>query len=170
MQIVIDIIKLLNNYNIYILIINTLLVIILFFIYISINRKLKKISSKYNDILNCTEDRNISDLLINNFELTNKIIVKNKELENRLNYCERNLKQCVQKVGIVRYKAFDDVGSDLSFAVAILDANDSGVVINGVYARDSCSTFAKGISEGKSKYVLSAEELQALDIAKKQNR
>lgn len=170
MQILIEIFNMLNSYNTYILIANTLLVFLLFILYIKIRKNLKKITAKYSSILNCTEDKNISDLLVNNFEVTNKILAKNKELENRINYCERNIKQCVQKVGIVRYKAFDDVGSDLSFAVALLDANDNGVVINGVYARDSCSTYAKCISEGKSKYVLSAEELQALDLAKKQNR
>ena len=77
--------------------------------------------------------------------------------------------QCVQKVVVVRYNAFDNVGSDLSFTIALLDSSDNGVVINGVYARDSSSTYAKPIVSGKSKYVLSAEEMQALDIAKKTN-
>jgi len=40
-------------------------------------------------------------------------------------------------------------------------------VISGLYARDSSTTYAKPISRGKSKYVLSAEEIKAVDIARK---
>jgi len=47
------------------------------------------------------------------------------------------------KVGVVRYNAFDDVGSDLSFSIALLDDNDNGVVISGIYSRESSTTYAK---------------------------
>ena len=89
------------------------------------------------------------------------------ELEYQLNSLKKNMYYCVQKVGIVRYNAFDDVGSDLCFSVALLDNNDDGIVISGLYARDSSTTYAKPIARGKSKYALSAEEIKALDIARK---
>jgi hypothetical protein len=59
------------------------------------------------------------------------------------------------------------VGSNLSFAIAMLDSNDNGFIINGVYTRDSSTTYAKPVISGKAKYTLSAEEMQALDLAKR---
>jgi len=82
---------------------------------------------------------------------------------------ERDLQRCIQKVGVVRYNAFDDVGSDLSFSIALLDDNDNGVVISGIYSRESSTTYAKKIVNGTSKNPLSAEELQAISESKKIN-
>lgn len=86
------------------------------------------------------------------------------------NYCkelEKNMQKCVQKVGIVRYNAYQHTGSDLCFALALLDFEDNGVVINGIYSRDNTtSTYAKPIENGKSKYKLVKEEEEAIDIAK----
>ena len=57
----------------------------------------------------------------------------NKEIKNYYTKLDSDIASCVQKVGLVRYNAFKDVGSDLSFAIALLDANDNGVVLNGLY-------------------------------------
>ena len=72
----------------------------------------------------------------------------------------------MQKVGLIRYNAYGDTGSDLSFTMALLDADDNGVVVNGLYSRDSSSIFAKPLAKGETKYNLSAEEIQAIDIAR----
>ena len=61
----------------------------------------------------------------------------NKEI---IQYCERldkTVDTCIQKIGIVRYNAFKDVGSNLSFTLALLDNNNNGVVLNGIYSRDN---------------------------------
>lgn len=85
-------------------------------------------------------------------------------------YCkeiEKNMQKCIQKVGMVRYTAFQNTGSDLCFALALLDFEDNGVVINGIYSRDNTTTtYAKPIENGVSKYKLAKEEEEALNIAK----
>lgn len=85
-------------------------------------------------------------------------------------YCkeiEQNMNKCIQKVGIIRYNPYQNTGSDLCFALALLDFEDSGVVINGVYSRDNTTnTYAKPIEKGKSKYTLVKEEEEALNMAK----
>ena len=149
---------------------NLLFIIILFIMNLSNRFRLKKMIKKYNSFmsgLGSESGKNIEQLLEDSIRRANEVVSKNKEIESHINYMERNLMQCVQKVGVVRYNAFDNVGSDLSFTIALLDSSDNGLVLNGVYARDSSSTYAKPIVSGKSKYVLSAEEMQALDIAKK---
>ncbi|PYG89002.1 uncharacterized protein DUF4446 [Ruminiclostridium sufflavum DSM 19573] len=130
-------------------------------------KKTNKIKTKYSRFMNGLSDRNIEELLDTCLNNVNSVSMKNRDIELKINNIERNLMQCVQKVGIIRFNAFDNVGSDLSFAIALLDTNDTGVVISGIYARDSSSTYAKPIMSGKSKYSLSAEEIQAIDIAKK---
>ncbi len=133
------------------------------------NKKLKKLRLKYNKFMNGLSDRNIEELVNNCIDDVNKVKQKNSDIELKINNIDRLLIQCVQKVGIVRFNAFDNVGSDLSFSIALMDNNDTGVVISGIYARDSSSTYAKPVSKGKSNYPLSAEEIQAIDIAKKSN-
>ena len=78
---------------------------------------------------------------------------------------DSDIASCIQKVGIVRYNAFRDVGSDLSFAIALLDGNDTGVILNGLYGSDSSNIYAKPIKGGVSTYQLSEEEKYALEIA-----
>lgn len=79
---------------------------------------------------------------------------------------ENNARICVQKVGCIRYNAFSDTGSDLSYSIAALDENDSGFVLTGIFGRDSSNTYLKPIVEGQCRITLSAEELRALDEAK----
>jgi hypothetical protein len=132
-------------------------------------KKTNRLKIKYKKFMSGLSDRNIEELLETCLNTTNSVSGKNKEIELQINNIERKLLQCIQKVGIVRFNAFDNVGSDLSFSVALLDNNDTGVVISGIYARESSSTYAKPVVSGKSKYTLSAEEIQAIDIAKKTN-
>ena len=68
------------------------------------------------------------------------------------------MKKSIQKVGIIRYNAYKDTGSDLSFTLALLDENNNGVVLNGIYSREMSNIYAKPIENGKSTYTLSDEE------------
>ena len=87
-----------------------------------------------------------------------------------MNFCkniDEDLSKCIQKIGIVRYSAFKDTGSDLSFAVALLDENNNGVVFNGIYSREMSNIYAKPVENGNSKYTLSNEETEAIEKAVK---
>lgn len=162
-----DIYSIINLYSPYLIVVNIFISLILLISLISTRLKLNKLTKRYKKFFKDSDNINVEKLIEENIDLCNEILDKNKDMENRINYMERNMQQCVQKVGVVRYNAFDNVGSNLSFAIAILDGNDNGVVLNGIYTRESTSTYAKAIQNGQSKYVLSAEEIQAIDIAKK---
>ena len=73
----------------------------------------------------------------------------------------------IQKLGVVRFNAFDNTGSDLSFSVALLDAADAGFVLSGIYGREESRVYAKPVLKGESTYLLTKEEKQALDAARK---
>jgi hypothetical protein len=147
--------------------INFILIFILFLMNLANRSKLKKLKAKYNKFMNGVSGENVEHLLEECIERIEKVNANHKDIENQINSIERNLMQCVQKVGVVRFNAFDNVGSDLSYSIALLDSNETGVILSGLYARDSSATFAKPVVGGKSKYPMSAEELKALDIAKK---
>ncbi len=147
--------------------VNFFLILILLLMNISNRSKIKKLKIKYNKFMNGLSGVSIEEVLEDCLDKVNGVINKNREIDYQLNTIKRNMYYCTQKVGIVRYNAFDDVGSDLCFSVALLDNNDDGVVISSLYARDSSSTYAKPIIRGKSKYALSAEEIKAIDNARK---
>jgi len=146
---------------------NLFLTIILLLMNLGNRSKIKKLKARYNKFMNGLSDKNIEELLDYYIEEVHKVTSKNREIELHINELERSLINCLQKVGVVRFNAFDDVGSDLSFSIALLDSNDNGFVLSSIYARDSSSTYAKPVISGKSRYPLSAEEIKAIDIARK---
>lgn len=73
----------------------------------------------------------------------------------------------VQKVGIIRFNPFSEVGGDQSFSIALLDANDDGLVITSLYTREGNRVYAKPIKQGQSQYPFSREEIKAIEMAKK---
>lgn len=146
---------------------NFILILVLFLMNLSNRAKIKKMKAKYIKFMNGSSGASIENVLVDCIDKVNGVVEKNKEIEYQLNAVERSMYYCIQKVGVIRYSAFDNVGSDLSFSIALLNNNDDGLVISSLYTRDSSSTYAKPIAGGKSKYALSAEELKAMDTAKK---
>ena len=92
---------------------------------------------------------------------------QNSELVRACDILDDNLKICIQKTGIVRYNAFRDTGSELSFALALLDRENNGVVLNGIYSRENSNIYAKPIENGIPLYKVSEEEEEAIQIALK---
>ena len=90
---------------------------------------------------------------------------QNAEILLNINNIEKYIAKCIQKVGMVRYSAFKDTGSDLSFALALLDENNDGVVLNGIYSREMSNIYAKPVEKAESKHTLSEEERQAIEKA-----
>lgn len=121
---------------------------------IEYNRNVKEVLSLQDEILNKIDNNKKS--LLNDIESTNKLIYLTNE----------KLKSAVQKVSVVRYNPFEDVGGDLCYAIALLDENNNGLVINSIYSREACYSYAKEIIDGKCpKHKLANEEIEALENA-----
>lgn len=108
---------------------------------------------------------NVDELLREYIKDVKEIKKDNSEIKAYYTQLDYNINSAIQKIGLVRYNAFKDVGSDLSFALALLDRENNGVVLNGLYGSDSSNIYAKPIKNGESKYPLSEEEQSAIDIA-----
>ena len=78
---------------------------------------------------------------------------------------EEQVKAGYQKTGIVKYNAFKGMGGNLSFAIALLDDNNTGFVLNSVHSREGCYLYMKDVVEGKTEVLLGSEEKEALEQA-----
>lgn len=128
--------------------------------------KMSNLNKKYKSFMKkLGNGKNIEEDLENYMYRVEKIEKQNAEIVAYCKTLDEDLVGCIQKVGIVRYNAFKDTGSDLSFALALLDEKNSGVVLNGIYSREMSNIYAKPIENGKSSYTISEEEKQAIDKA-----
>lgn len=122
-----------------------------------------KLKNKYNKFMKkIGNGKNIEEDLENYMYRVERVERQNIEI---ISYCKNlddEVAKCIQKVGMVRYSAFKDTGSDLSFAVAMLDENNDGVVFNGIYSREMSNIYAKPVKNGVSEYTLSEEEKEAI--------
>lgn len=138
-------------------------VIILSILYIISIANLRKLRSSYLKFMSkLGNGNNIEEMMKSYIINVQQVEKQNEEIIEYCNRLDKTLKSCSQKIGIVRYNAFKDTGSDLSFSLAILDDYNNGVVLNGIYARDSSNIYAKPVENGNSKYVLSNEEKEAI--------
>ncbi|MGN0403387.1 MAG: DUF4446 family protein [Acetatifactor sp.] len=87
-----------------------------------------------------------------------------KNLKNIRNLYKR-LESAYQKIGLVKYDAFNQMGGQLSFSLALLDENNNGFIINSVHSTEGCYSYTKEIKNGVSAISLGKEEAEALAIA-----
>jgi hypothetical protein len=138
---------------------------LLFILCLILFRKLGYLTRRYRDFM---ADANGASLEGTLQEIHRDIRDVNREVaHNRktLANLSRLLDMAVRGVGVVRFNAFQDTGSDLSFAVACLDAHKNGVVISSIYGREESRTYAKPVEGGRSAYPLSTEEIEAINKA-----
>jgi len=127
--------------------------------------RISRIKKKYNEFTRGIKGINVEELLIKTGEELHDIHIDMNIMEQKIESLNTNLSFAIQKVGIVRYNAFAELGSDLSFSIALLDNFNNGFVLTSIYGREYNTVYAKPIKFGKSVYPLSVEEIQAIDRA-----
>lgn len=139
-----------------------LVLMVLVIIQISNTSKLKK---KYAKFMQGKDAKSLEKDIIGLYE-DNKFI---KALADKNKKDIRNLykkqESAFQKVGIIKYDAFHQMGGKLSFSLALLNENDNGFILNSVHSTEGCYTYTKEIKNGQSEISLGEEEKQALDMA-----
>ncbi|HLW37507.1 MAG TPA: DUF4446 family protein [Candidatus Eremiobacteraceae bacterium] len=87
-------------------------------------------------------------------------------LRNRVDALEANVARSLQRVGFVRFNAFPDVGSELSYALAVVDGDGNGFLVSSIYSREEVRTYAKAIRRFAADKDMSEEERRAVELAK----
>ena len=106
--------------------------------------------------------RKIMDKYITQVQQVEK---KNNQIADYCTNLDRELSKSIKKIGLIKYDAFNDTKNKLSFSLALLDRNNSGIIINSIYGINNSNVYAKPIIKGSSKYNLSSEEIDALKKA-----
>lgn len=153
----------------YLLILSVITIILLigFLIVLISNIKLNK---RYKNFMNkLGNGKNLEEDLEKFMYKVDRVEKQDAEITNFCKNLDEDISKCIQKIGIVRYSAFKDTGSDLSFAVALLDEKNNGVVFNGIYSREMSNIYAKPVENGNSRYTLSNEEVVAIEKAVNSN-
>ena len=151
-----------DNFNIMMIISICSLIIALISIYFSLKTK-----KRYEKLaIKLGNGQNIVDILK---EYINKVNDLDKKDDQIIEYCNKineEINKNIKKIGLVKYNLYNTTKNDLSFALALLDNENNGIIINSIYGVDYSNIYCKLIVEGKSKDRLSAEENEALNIAK----
>ena len=158
-----DVLKIINENSPFIIVGLLIIMLLLFIIVIYLIRSINKLEKKYRRMMRGVNNKNLEELISS--KLDEIAMEFSNEALNKCDVIREEMKGCVNKIAIMRYKAFPDVGSDLSFSIAILDSYNDGVLITGIYSRQDSTTYAKPVDKGISRYELSEEESYVLNEA-----
>ncbi len=161
---------LLRNYNSIIILGLLALIISLLIWNIILSAKLSSLGGKYKKFMRGSTGKNFENMLLDHIGDMESAIERVNIISEELVTVKNQMDKCVQKCNIIRYNAFSDTGSDLSFSIAMLDTFNDGFIITGIYGRNESITYAKPISKGTSKYPLSVEEEMVLNRSIKGTR
>lgn len=156
-----------NSFIPVILIAMAVIIVLLFIVVIILFKAVGNVENKYRKLMRGASGKNIEQMLNARIEDIDNANLNSERALKAIDNLNEKMKGCVQKVSIVRYKAFEDIGSDLSFSIAMLDDNNDGIILTGIYGRQESTTYAKPIDKGISRYDLSEEEIAVLNEASK---
>jgi hypothetical protein len=108
------------------------------------------------------DDRQAVLLLTQHDEAITKLRVAVRQLAGEQQGQTEQVLGSIQRVGLIRYDAFEDMGGHLSFSAALLDGNGDGLVITSINGRQDTRCYAKPVEAWTSKHNLSEEEEAAI--------
>jgi hypothetical protein len=149
----------------YILIAQLVLIIILFILLIIQNNKIKDIRHRISKFLKGKDAASLEDEIVALFEDNRFIKIETEKNRKNIDNIYDRLAFCFQKIGIIKYDAFNQMGGKLSYSLALLDEDNNGFILNSVHSSDGNYTYSKEIKNGKCEIELGEEEKMALDEA-----
>lgn len=142
------------------------LVILLILLVFLIINKLNVISRKYSALMSGKKGADLEKIIRMRFKEMDQVKANAKRVTKEHKEIKYHLETCVNKIGLVKYDAFDEMAGTLSFSLALLNSKNTGVVVNSMHTREGCYTYAKEIIAGESYIPLSEEEKEAIQKAK----
>lgn len=155
-----------NAVGIILMVIMVLIALLLLMVVISMKSKLASLERRYNRFLRGKDVKNMEEIITKRFAEIDMLKKSTVTVAEALSGIDEMGQMSFQKMGIVKYDAFDEVGGNLSFALALLTKKNNGFILNSVHGKEGCYTYLKEIVNGESYIVLGAEEQKALKQAK----
>lgn len=141
-----------------------LLLIVLIWV-IALTARLSKLRKSHRKLVGETGVAQLEDVLDVLHHRLGEVESKQSLQDNRFLQQDKRLTALKGRVGVHRFNAFSDQGSDLSFSIAIVNDEQDGVVITGIHSREQAFLYAKPLDKGQSAYMLSPEEKTAITQA-----
>ena len=137
-------------------------------IVINLQMKHKRMQEKYQILMRGKDGKSLEKGFLEQFKTVEKLERAVKQNTRDIDTIYKRMKTHYQKIGIVRYDAFQEMGGNLSFVLTMLDENNNGWVFNAMHSREGCYTYIKEIVKGESYMELGEEERESLKKAMKQ--
>lgn len=144
--------------------------LILFILVIVNMAQTKKLKKKYGEFMSGKNAKSLEETLITRLNQVDKLMAANQVNEKSIQKISGDMKFTFQKIGLVKYDAFNEMGGKLSFSLALLNNSNDGFVLNAVHSREGCYTYVKEIIDGNSIISLAEEEQEALKKAMESHR
>ena len=127
--------------------------------------QMKKLKKNYRIFMSGKDAKTLEDTLNQRVNQVDSLLESNEENDSNIKVLSKNMQRTYQKMGLIKYDAFHEMGGKLSFSLAMLDMRNNGFIINAMHTREGCYTYIKEIIDGNSVIVLSEEEQEALKRA-----
>ena len=158
-----DIMNYVVNNTSYMIAILGVLMIVMYLLIINLYYNLNYMKKRYKKMMTGVDDgANLERMLLGHIDETRSVAQENEKLKAENKRIDDLLKRALTRVSVVRFRAFEDMGSDLSYSVALLDSHNNGLVMSSIFGREDSRSYVKPIENGTSTYQLTAEEEQAL--------
>ncbi len=149
------------------IILGLIVLLIILFVMLIVNIvQISKLKKKYKEFMGGVDAKSLEENLLKRLNQVDELIAANKTNEANIAKLFNKMNYTFQKVGLVKYDAFHEMGGKLSFSLALLNDVDDGFVLNAMHSREGCYTYIKEIVGGNSIIVLADEEQEALNMAK----
>ncbi len=127
--------------------------------------KVSNLSKKYNAFMKGSDGTSLESTILSRFKEIDILKEESKYTSEKLNFTCETLITAYQKIGIVKYDAFKEMGGKMSFSLCMLDDENNGFVLTSMHTREGCYTYLKEIIKGKAFKILADEERRALEEA-----
>ena len=141
------------------------LILILIIVVIVQAIKFSKLSKKYKKFMTGKNANSLEKDIVGLYEDNKFIKASAEKNKNDILTLYKKFESTFQKIGIVKYDAFNQIGGQLSFSLALLDENDNGFILNSVHGAEGCYLYTKEIKNGMCEISLGDEEREALNMA-----
>ena len=163
----------------YLFVVMFIIQIVMIVLYVMLNTKYRRLQKSYVTFMRGKNGKNLEKSIFGKFDELDEIADKESTVvhgiilfKNTSEFHEKEVKEIsekmkthYQKVGIVKYDAFHEMGGELSFALTMLDKNNNGWIFNAMHSREGCYTYIKEVVNGESYIELSSEEKECLEKA-----
>ena len=141
------------------------LILILIIVVIVQAIKFSKLSKKYKKFMSGKNAKSLEKDIVGLYEDNKFIKASAEKNKNDILTLYKKFESTFQKIGLVKYDAFNQIGGQLSFSLALLDENDNGFILNSVHGAEGCYLYTKEIKNGMCEISLGDEEREALNMA-----